>query len=111
MGIKGGFNIAGSGATSGSNSFSSFSSNSGNLIVNSDNEDCGSITINSSGNGPITYADSNYITVGGKTIYFGPCTSKSYRRGRTSFSPSDIVSYDTYQSGGKTYARKVSCNE
>jgi hypothetical protein len=105
---------------SNSNSYSSSSSsvsgsNSGGLLSGSispsnlGNGNCNNIVVSSRGSGPVTYVDSNYMSVGGNNLYFSPCTSKSYQSGRNNYSVSDNVSYEGYVSGGKNYARNITC--
>lgn len=72
--------------------------------------DCGSLVVDYRGTGLITSTGSGYVMVSGfGQLNFGPCTEKSCTRGRSYFVTSDIVTYETYQYGGKKWARKVTC--
>jgi len=107
LGPVSGVGLYGGSAAGASNSYSN--SNSYSSGSNSGNSNCNNMATSCRGSGPITYMDSNYMTVGGNNLYFGPCTNKSYQSGRNSYSVADKVSYEGYASGGKNYARNITC--
>jgi hypothetical protein len=71
---------------------------------------CGSIVVDGRGTGLISSVGSDYITVSSiGQLNFGVCTERSYSRGRSYFNIADTVTYETYQYGGKRWARRVIC--
>lgn len=73
-------------------------------------DSCGSIVVDDRGTGSISSVGSDGIVVAGLgELNFGACTLRSYRKGWNHFAVSDRVSYETYQWGGKRWARRVIC--
>jgi hypothetical protein len=74
-----------------------------------DSNSCSSIPTTGKGRGTISSVNSDCINVSGLgQLNFGTCTSKSHKPGKSNFSVSENVSYETHNYGGKLWARNVS---
>lgn len=70
---------------------------------------CG--TVNWRGSGRVTGVGSGYCAIDGKRVRFADCSSRRYRKGRSSFAVSDLVDYEGWDDGTTIWAKRIDCRD